>query len=81
MSFLKIHGRSLKPIHQIERKVENSLMSYPVNEIKCNSFYKNIIAVTYEDGILDLIKLSDDLYESKYDEINKINKIISDLLN
>jgi hypothetical protein len=81
ISFLKINNKSLKPIYEIERKVENSLISYPVNKIKSNTFFKNILAVTYEDGILDLFKLSDDLIDNKFDEVDKINKIISNLLN
>lgn len=71
----------MKTVHEIDRQVENSSISHPVNKIKWNNFYKNIIAVIYEDGIMDLYKLSDDLYESKYDEVEKLNKIIFNLLN
>ncbi len=55
-------------------------MSYPVTSIKYNKHYKNLLAVAYEDGILDMYKLSEDLYENKHDEIEKLNKIVSSLL-
>ena len=74
-------NRSIKPIYEIERKIENSLISHPVIKIKSNPFLKNIISITYDDGILDVIKISDALYESKYDEINTVNKSLSNLLN
>jgi hypothetical protein len=74
-------NKSLKSIYEIERKIDNSVLSYPVNKIKYNKFYKNIIAASYDDGIMDIIKLSDDMCDNKYDEINKLNKIINSFTN
>jgi hypothetical protein len=74
-------NKSLKSLYEIERKIEHSSISYQVNKIKYNKFYKNVIAVAYEDGILDLYKFSDDLCKSKFDEIDKINKIINKIAN
>jgi hypothetical protein len=71
----------LRSIYEIERKIDNSVISYPVNRIRYNSSVKNIIAVCYDDGILDIIKLSDDLSEDKYDDVYRLNKIISNLIN
>jgi hypothetical protein len=42
---------------------------------------KNILSILYEDGILDLVKLSDSLCENKWDEVSKINRLINNLLN
>ncbi len=56
-------------------------MAYPVNKIKCNNSINNIMAVSYDDGILDIIKLSDDLCEDKFENISKLNKIVNRFIN
>lgn len=78
---MKIVGKSLKSVHEIERKVENSVLNFPVTKIRYNTGYRNMIAACYDDGIIDIIKLSDDLCDNKYDEINKLNKLINNLIN
>ena len=70
----------MRLLHEIARKSENSLIAYPVNKISHNNSFKNIIAVCYEDGILDIIRLSDDLCVDKYDEINRLNKIVKSII-
>lgn len=74
---MKITNKSLKPILEIERKVENSVINYPVIKIRYNTTNKNIIAVVYDDGILDIIHLSDEFSENKYDEVNRLNYLIN----
>lgn len=39
------------------------------------------MAVCYDDGILDIVKLSDDLCEDKYEDISKLNKILKTIIN
>jgi hypothetical protein len=78
---LKLNKRNLKRIYEIERKVENSVISYPVTKIKSNPYFPNILAVSYEDGILDLYKLSDDLCTNKSEEMGNFNKMITQLIN
>jgi len=70
----------MRLLHEIERKSENSLVAYPVNKISHNNSIKNIIAVCYDDGMLDIIKLSDDLCVDKYDDINRLNKIVRSII-
>jgi hypothetical protein len=70
----------MRLLHEIARKSENSLIAHPVNKISHNNSVKNIIAVGYEDGIVDIIRLSDDLCVDKYDDINRLNKIVRSII-
>jgi hypothetical protein len=78
---LKIENKCLRKVHCLERKIENSSISYAVTKILCNPIYKNFINVTYDDLMVDLYTLSQDLCEGPNDEVYKINKIINNYIN
>jgi hypothetical protein len=76
--FHKLSNKSsLKTIHQIERKIENSDLNYPVNRIKFNKAKSDFLTVLYDDGILDIIKLSDTFSSNHFNEVDKLNNILN----
>ena len=78
--FYKIKDKTFKILHKIERKLENSMLTFPVINIKFNPRVNNIISVSYNDGITELIRLSQAFTEYKFDEINRISKMINSLM-
>ena len=78
--FYKIYEKSLKNIFKIERKIENSMLNFPVVNIRFSNFQKNIISISYDDGITEIIKLCNVFSDSKHDEINCLSKIINNLM-
>jgi hypothetical protein len=67
----------LKIIHSIDRKIENSSLSYPINKIRYNPGLKSIIAVSYDDGIVDFVKLNESFYDNSLNEINILTKLMN----
>jgi hypothetical protein len=61
----------------MERKIENSSLSYPINKIRYNPNLQNIIAVSYEDGIIAFVKLNEPFYESSFNDVNKLTKLMN----
>jgi len=53
----------------VDRKLENSMINIPINKISFNPIYKNILTITYEDGIIDVLNLSEDFYINSYNDI------------
>ena len=56
------------------------MLTFPVINIKFNPRVNNIISVSYNDGITELIRLSQAFTEYKFDEINRISKMINSLM-
>ncbi len=78
---LKIENKCLRKLFCLERKVDNSSISYAVRKILYNPVYKNLVLVAYDDLMVDLFSLSEDLCESQSDEVFKLNKIINNYIN
>jgi len=53
----------------VDRKLENSMINIPINKISFNPIYKNILTIAYEDGIIDVLNLSEDFYINSYNDI------------
>ena len=54
---------------EVDRKLENSMINIPINKISFNPIYKNILTIAYEDGIIDVLNLSEDFYINSYNDI------------
>jgi hypothetical protein len=77
LSFLKIVGKNLKVVHSIDRKIENSSLAYPINKIRYNPGFKSVIAVSYDDGIIDFVKVNESFYDNTFNEVNKLAKLLN----
>lgn len=67
-----ITNKNLCPILEVDRKIENSMISIPINKIIFNPIYKKYLTISYEDGIVDMITLSEDFYRNSYNDIEKL---------
>jgi len=45
------------------------MINIPINKISFNPIYKNILTIAYEDGIIDVLNLSEDFYINSYNDI------------
>jgi len=76
-----IHERSLIPVLEFDRKIENSMIKIPINKIVFNPIFRNIITISYEDGIVDMVNLSEDFHKNSYNDIEKLENDIIKLSN
>ena len=56
------------------------MLAFSVINIKFNPLHNNIISVSYDDGITEIIKLSPAFSEYKFEEISRIGKLINSLI-
>ena len=72
-------NKNLKIILEIDRKIENSMINIPINKIKFNMIFKNILTVSYDDGIVDLISLSEDFFRMGNDDVEKLRNVMQNI--
>lgn len=72
---LKIIKNDLKVIEKYERRIEKSKLKFSIVDISYNLMQRNIISITYEDGIIDILKLSDDYLEYNAEEYSTLLNI------
>ena len=56
------------------------MLNFTVVNIRFSNFLNNIISISYDDGITEIIKLANLFSEFKHDEINCLSKIINNLM-
>jgi len=76
-----ISDKSLNTLLEVDRKLENSMISIPISKISFNPIYRNIINISYEDGIVDTISLSEDFYTNSYNYVEKFRSEMMKLGN
>jgi hypothetical protein len=57
------------------------MMAFPVTSLKFNTGFPDIISISYDDGITEIIRLSTAFSTYKSDEINRFSKIINSMMN
>lgn len=72
-------NKNLKIILEIDRKIENSMINIPINKIKFNMIFKNILTVSYNDGIVDFISLSEDFFRMGNDDVEKLRNVMQNI--
>lgn len=78
--FYKIKEKTFKIIHKIERKIDNSMISNSVISTRFNSLDNNILSISFDNGITEIIRLSPSFAIYEYDEINRFVKLINSLM-
>jgi hypothetical protein len=56
------------------------MISNSVLSLKFNAMDNNILSVSYDNGITEIIRLSASFATDKYDEINRFVKLINSLM-
>lgn len=72
--------KNLKPILEVERKIENSMINVPIINIKFNPIFRNILTIAFDDGLVDFISLSEDFYNTSYNDLERLKSNIDKIV-
>ena len=77
-----INEKNLKVILDFNRKIEDtSMFEIAVTQIKFNPIFRNILTISYRDGLVDFIDLSEDFYKNSFYDMEKFKENIIRISN